>query len=216
MPADTAAAAHPAPPSTPDAQRAARMIPFIVGCALFMQMLDATVVAAPAGHGPGPGFDTGAAERGHHLLPAVGGRVRAGQRLGGRPVRRAARVRGRHRPVHPEFRRLRPGPGPAAAGPGAHRARHGRGHDGPGGPHHPAAHGAQAGSAEGHVLPVHPGAAGAGDRTAAGRFHGHLHVLALDLPHQHPDRPDGHRAGAALRGRDPRESAPGLDWPGFL
>ena len=44
MPADTAAAAHPAPPSTPDAQRA-RMIPFIVGCALFMQMLDATVVA---------------------------------------------------------------------------------------------------------------------------------------------------------------------------
>ncbi len=35
-----------APPhSDPDALRAARMIPFIVGCALFMQMLDATVVA---------------------------------------------------------------------------------------------------------------------------------------------------------------------------
>ena len=83
------------------------MIPFIVGCALFMQMLDATVVATALPAMAGPGFDTGAAERGHHLLPAVGGRVRAGQRLGGRPVRRAARVRGRHRPVHPEFRRLR-------------------------------------------------------------------------------------------------------------
>jgi len=34
----------PAPPS-PDTRRAARMIPFIVGCALFMQMLDSTVVA---------------------------------------------------------------------------------------------------------------------------------------------------------------------------
>lgn len=34
----------PAEPSR-DAQRAIRMIPFIVGCALFMQMLDATVVA---------------------------------------------------------------------------------------------------------------------------------------------------------------------------
>ncbi|MFY3938440.1 DHA2 family efflux MFS transporter permease subunit [Achromobacter xylosoxidans] len=45
MSAESAAAANPAPPSTPDAARAARMIPFIVGCALFMQMLDATVVA---------------------------------------------------------------------------------------------------------------------------------------------------------------------------
>ena len=45
MSAESAAAANPAPPSTPDAVRAARMIPFIVGCALFMQMLDATVVA---------------------------------------------------------------------------------------------------------------------------------------------------------------------------
>jgi EmrB/QacA subfamily drug resistance transporter len=35
-----------APPlADPDALRAAKMIPFIVGCALFMQMLDATVVA---------------------------------------------------------------------------------------------------------------------------------------------------------------------------
>lgn len=45
MSAESAAAANPAPPSNPDALRAARMIPFIVGCALFMQMLDATVVA---------------------------------------------------------------------------------------------------------------------------------------------------------------------------
>ena len=33
------------PPADPAARRAARMVPFIVGCALFMQMLDATVVA---------------------------------------------------------------------------------------------------------------------------------------------------------------------------
>ncbi|MBO9332753.1 MFS transporter [Achromobacter sp. HZ01] len=45
MSAESAAAAHPAPSLTPEAMRAARMIPFIVGCALFMQMLDATVVA---------------------------------------------------------------------------------------------------------------------------------------------------------------------------
>ncbi|OZI78822.1 MFS transporter [Bordetella genomosp. 2] len=35
----------PSHSSFPDAARAARMIPFIVGCALFMQMLDSTVVA---------------------------------------------------------------------------------------------------------------------------------------------------------------------------
>ncbi len=45
MSAETAAAARPAPLSNEQAARAARMIPFIVGCALFMQMLDATVVA---------------------------------------------------------------------------------------------------------------------------------------------------------------------------
>lgn len=44
MPADSVAPASSPPPS-PDAARAARMIPFIVGCALFMQMLDSTVVA---------------------------------------------------------------------------------------------------------------------------------------------------------------------------
>src|SRR5690606_18144316 len=45
MPADSVAPASSPPPS-PDAARAARMIPFVVGCALFMQMLDSTVVAA--------------------------------------------------------------------------------------------------------------------------------------------------------------------------
>ena len=45
MSADPATAAAPLPLANPDAARAARMIPFIVGCALFMQMLDSTVVA---------------------------------------------------------------------------------------------------------------------------------------------------------------------------
>lgn len=44
MPSDSDTASPPAAPG-PDAARAARMIPFIVGCALFMQMLDSTVVA---------------------------------------------------------------------------------------------------------------------------------------------------------------------------
>ena len=44
MSAESAAAVS-IPTSSPTAARAARMIPFIVGCALFMQMLDATVVA---------------------------------------------------------------------------------------------------------------------------------------------------------------------------
>ncbi|OZI68896.1 DHA2 family efflux MFS transporter permease subunit [Bordetella genomosp. 1] len=44
MPPDSASAASPRL-RDPDAVRAARMIPFIVGCALFMQMLDSTVVA---------------------------------------------------------------------------------------------------------------------------------------------------------------------------
>ncbi|CFN60773.1 DHA2 family efflux MFS transporter permease subunit [Bordetella pertussis] len=45
MSAAPATAAAPPPLANPDAARAARMIPFIVGCALFMQMLDSTVVA---------------------------------------------------------------------------------------------------------------------------------------------------------------------------
>ncbi|WP_370642928.1 DHA2 family efflux MFS transporter permease subunit [Bordetella sp. LUAb4] len=48
MSASTSASPSALPTPTlqdPDALRAARMIPFIVGCALFMQMLDATVVA---------------------------------------------------------------------------------------------------------------------------------------------------------------------------
>ena len=45
MPADPSSAALPSRPRDPEAARAARMIPFIVGCALFMQMLDSTVVA---------------------------------------------------------------------------------------------------------------------------------------------------------------------------
>ncbi|HEY0296250.1 MAG TPA: MFS transporter, partial [Bordetella sp.] len=47
MSADPATAALPASPTLDSARlsRAARMIPFIVGCALFMQMLDSTVVA---------------------------------------------------------------------------------------------------------------------------------------------------------------------------
>ncbi|MBV7484410.1 DHA2 family efflux MFS transporter permease subunit [Bordetella sp. BOR01] len=44
MSAESASSASPTPPSQ-DTARAARMIPFIVGCALFMQMLDSTVVA---------------------------------------------------------------------------------------------------------------------------------------------------------------------------
>ena len=47
MPSDAPAAA-PMPagrPPSPRERRAVRMIPFIVGCALFMQMLDSTVVA---------------------------------------------------------------------------------------------------------------------------------------------------------------------------
>lgn len=45
MPPDSASAAASPRLRDPDAVRAARMIPFIVGCALFMQMLDSTVVA---------------------------------------------------------------------------------------------------------------------------------------------------------------------------
>lgn len=45
MPPDSASAAASPRLRDPDAIRAARMIPFIVGCALFMQMLDSTVVA---------------------------------------------------------------------------------------------------------------------------------------------------------------------------
>lgn len=45
MPADPASAALDSPAVSARAARAARMIPFIVGCALFMQMLDSTVVA---------------------------------------------------------------------------------------------------------------------------------------------------------------------------
>jgi EmrB/QacA subfamily drug resistance transporter len=43
MPTQTTAA--PEPPPSAREQKAVRMIPFIVGCALFMQMLDSTVVA---------------------------------------------------------------------------------------------------------------------------------------------------------------------------
>ncbi|CAM4046524.1 Transporter [Bordetella tumulicola] len=44
MPPESTSTTSP-PSSAPDTARAARMIPFIVGCALFMQMLDSTVVA---------------------------------------------------------------------------------------------------------------------------------------------------------------------------
>ncbi|CAM4383974.1 MFS transporter [Bordetella muralis] len=44
MPPESASTASP-PDAAQDTTRAARMIPFIVGCALFMQMLDSTVVA---------------------------------------------------------------------------------------------------------------------------------------------------------------------------
>ncbi|MFU2022740.1 MFS transporter, partial [Bordetella avium] len=45
MPSESASAAASPPLTDPKAARAAKMIPFIVGCALFMQMLDSTVVA---------------------------------------------------------------------------------------------------------------------------------------------------------------------------
>ena len=52
-----------------------------------------------------------------------------------------------------------------------------------------------------HGLGHAAGADRAADRPAARRLHHHLHLLALDLPDQHADRPRRHRAGDASSSR---------------
>ena len=54
-----------------------------------------------------------------------------------------------------------------------------------------------------------PALIGPADRAAARRLHHHLHLLALDLPHQHADRARRHRAGDDLhRGRQGGDARP--------
>ena len=125
--------AEPLAAAEPEFKPFSTLVPAIIGAAMLMQTLSATVIAnalpAMAGHAarrPGP------AEHHDQRLSAGAGGVPADQRLGGRPVRRQARLPDRHRPLRRLLRglRLRHQPAGAPAGPG--RRGRGRRADGPG------------------------------------------------------------------------------------
>ena len=192
----------------------------VVCLGVLMAVLDVTIVnvALPSIRAD-LGFSEADAGLGRQRLHAHLRRLPAARRAARRPLRAAAPVHDRHRPVQPRLARLRPGERAAAAG---HR---------PGGPGHRRRdrRGGRAGVAD---EPLHrAGRARQGDgrlrlrlrqrrqhrRAPRRRPHRRLR-LALDLPRQPADRPggarpqpggaagdEGRRAAAAARRRRRRD-----------
>ena len=157
----------------------------------------------PARHGPQPGGEPAHHERGHDLLSPEPRGLHPRQRLARRPLRRAGRLRFRHRPLHGQLDPLRPGPEPAGDDRRAGPSGHGRRHDDAGGPAGAAALGHQGPARPGDELCHHPRPGRSRHRPADRRLHRDIFLLALDLLHQSAHRPAGHRAGAAHRAQYP-------------
>ena len=178
------------------------LAPMIIGCALFMQTLDSTIISnalptmARSLHEDPVTLNlaiTAYLLAAAVFLPISGW---AADRFGAKQ-----HLPHRHRHLRPQFALLRPGAEPARAGGRAHGPGGGRGDDGAGRAAGAAAVRAQVRTGAGHVLPDHAGHAGPGAGPAGRRLHRHLFLLALDLLHQRADRDPGRGAGLASSSR---------------
>ena len=181
--------------------RHAMVVPLIVACAMFMEMVDANVITTAL---PLIARDFGKDPQARTLrLSDKSGGFYTDFRVDSRSLRQSGGVLRRHHDLHGFVHVMWPGAILRLLCRASIHSGHRRSDDGPGRPHCDCSHGREGRPGNRVYLSYDTGNAWALDRSRLGRIYRNLFQLALDFLHQCPDKHCGNHFRPAIHGQLP-------------